>query len=68
MEEREVWGRRPAFDSGLEREGPGLEAFSAWVENRTLSAKHSGSLWVLEQAIDPKQGFRVGIYWQLGVA
>lgn len=23
MEEWEVWGRRPAFDSGLEREGPG---------------------------------------------
>lgn len=28
------WGRGP------EREGLGLEEFTAWVENRTLSAKH----------------------------
>lgn len=33
-EERAGWGRGP------EREGLGLEEFTAWVENRTLSAKH----------------------------
>lgn len=41
-EERAGWGWETGWllTLGLEWEGPGFEELTAWVENRTLSAKH----------------------------